>query len=317
MFVGYIITQKSLNFGNKRLDNYFPSQAIRDVYSHINMFEVLDNVSYVAYFVGKFIKKTWLQALLIIAIFLIDKSYKNFFSKDAINKEFERVYFSYLNEGRSAYTVMKRGFKLCKGDNTSPSNFFTDLSIANVKILNDKSYKNIVEFKRIIINEKPSTSLNLTSNIIENQKVKEGMRTVHLDEKYTEEQIRKKNFLDENPKNINISVYYKEGLNHKNFEENVRKFPNRIIPIKVNQKSIQDTWKGQIVFIKNLKTNSYLIFREIGGVQSHKADSRENQDKIKILVYYGIIKSKNDIREIDKDFYNLMDNLDLFDKVFI
>ena len=68
-----------------------------------------------------------------------------------------------------------------------------------------------------------------------------------------------------------IIIYCQDGINQKTFEENIKKFNNKIIGKKISCSEIfdKDSDKGQMWIIKDTKTKALFIVGEDGGEQSH------------------------------------------------
>jgi hypothetical protein len=276
-----------------------------------------DNIAYLVFFISKIIKRIWIQFLILFLFFIADKLYKNYFSNNAYNKEFERYYTTIATDKPILYNILKYQFNNFIGDTIIPAQFFTEIAENNLLVYKNQQYTNDIKFIRIIINERPSTSLQLSfdndgDGIKNNLIILNNINSKDKNERFILERKRAKLFLKDNPNTKTISIYYNEPINKYNLEINLKQFPNQIILKKVIQEQIQDNWKGQIIIIKLLKTKSYLIFREGNGEQSHRL---LNSKKEKRLFYYGIITNLEQLKYIDNNFYNCLDIFNLLKKI--
>ena len=255
---------------------------------------------YIVFIIGKLVKNSILQVVIVIVIFLFCNFFIFFLSKDAINRNFEKNYYKLASKDGIVKSVIDRGHLTFYGDTPIPSLFFTEIAKANIDML--EKYKKDVKFVRLTINHKPSTSLQIGEDINENNLILQNTNSKDKELRTFLEYQRRDMFLVKNPQTVNIPIYWEEPISKKNFTQNVKDYPKQIIPIHIRQELVKDNWKGQVIFVQSMKTGYTLIFREMNGDQSQHL---LNSKKTKFLMYYAV-NSIKELQSIDNELYQLI-----------
>lgn len=259
-----------------------------------------DYIVYIVFVIGKVIKNSMLQVILIASIFIFFNVLIFVFSDNAKNKKFEKDYYNMLSQDSITKSVINKKQLTFYGDTTVPAVFFTEIAKANLKML--KKYKHNVKFVRLTINHKPSTSLQIGENIEENNLILQNTNSKDKEYRTFLEYERRNMFLVQNPQTINVPIFYEPPLSKKNFIDNIKQYPKQIIPILTKEKLIKNNWRGQVIFVQLTQTGHTLVFRETNGDQ---AQNLLNSKKTKFLLYYTI-NSMQELQLIDNELYKLM-----------
>lgn len=255
---------------------------------------------YIVFIIGKLVKNSILQVVIVIVIFLFCNFFIFFLSKDAINRNFEKNYYKLASKDGIVKSVIDRGHLTFYGDTPIPSLFFTEIAKVNLEMF--AKYKKNVKFIRLTINHKPSTSLQIGNDIDENNLILKNTNSKDKELRTFLEYQRRDMFLVQNPQTVNIPIYWEKPISEKNFVENIKQYPKQIIPIYTKQELIKDNWKGQVIFVQHVKTGRTLIFREMNGDQ---AQHLLNSKKTKFLLHCAVSSIK-ELQSVDNELYQLI-----------
>lgn len=277
---------------------------------------ITEYIAFIIFLITKMISKPKLQVSAIFGMFFVFTLYKNVLSKKAIEKTFVEDYMSLVEENSILKNVMQYGLYAFSGDDIEATNFFIQIGLANNKIAKMPKYKDKIKIYQFVINDKPSNPYQL-NGIYENDiNIKNSISSKtqeQVDRRFATMITRRELYLDSDLDTKCISIYCQEGVNHHTFLENIIKYNGKLIGKQVKCESIRKENKGQVIIVKLLKTNSFLMFREIGGDQAHKVG---NSNHLKLLVFDNLNKklfhNKNDLRKHDDKLYNLMEEFKLF-----
>ncbi len=250
-------------------------------------------------------------ALIILFMFLF--IYSKYYSTSARNKKFENDFISY--SGDILLQVIKQKIFTFQNDDIRATIFFEQIILA-VKNITKKYGKENVSVYQFVINEKPSNPYQLNNDIENNDIIFNNIssKDLHLKQYRSESMIRRKMLLDYDINLKAFSIYAKDGLRQQTFNDNVKKYKNKLFGKKIHIdkiSGINENRRGQIFIIKYNKTGHFMIFREIGGAQAHNVATL-NHSKNLTFIPIENLKNANDIANNDYGLYSLMQEFDLF-----
>lgn len=256
----------------------------------------------------------YLSFIILISYFF----YENFLSIKRQNEKFFNRFYTLVEKNLILDRVIHERFYKFTGDDIEASNFFVQIGDIARQIA--IKYHNQYEIYQIVINEKPSGVFQINGDekndkniyntfISKSEKIKNQRFSTTLRRKFNTDIIL------QNSASKAISVYCKEGVNQDTFEENIKKFNNKMIGIKVNCEELSNQEnRGQIWIIKDKKTKAFLMFRESAGEQAHDVGTRKSN---KYLIYDGFFKNKSEFAKYQKgEVVALLNKLNIYNKIF-
>lgn len=282
---------------------------------------ISDFASFCFYIMVVLFKRRAIQICVLLFGLIVYILYNYYYSVKAQNRMFLDKYISTLNAKDILHNVMHSGIYGFTGDNIEATNFFLQIGWANINMFNNILYKNQIAVYQFVINDKPSNPYQLNGEYANDSKIKNAIASQSETQKelrFTTMQERKRLYLD-NDFNIKAwSIYCKDGINHNTFLENVKKYNGKLNAMQVNCLDINDKTRGQIIIVKNIKTNSFFILREIAGDQAHNL---HNSTHYKFLVFDNLngmlFKTRSDIAKHDMSLYYIFNLFNIFEKIGI
>ncbi len=269
----------------------------------------------------------------ILCLFSLVLFYDNFGSSYMKNKKFIQFVENEFNKDKSIpfYDIMDNNMQHYSGESqlVDIAKFFTQLTRIDLKIY--KEYKKNVLIWQVVINDMPSYVYQLSNDVENNNNIKNKTDSM-VDKNETENGFallmqRKQNF-DKNPIMKHISIYWKDGLNQKTFENNVKnsngvnatlnntinkiinKNSGKITGIRLTKKQqqqlIPDSLRGQFTIMKH-KSGVILLFIESNGEQERLKKTTKN----KTLRFYKFY-NKDQIKGFT-DLYKLLNITGILD----
>ena len=249
-----------------------------------------------------------LKIISLLSLFIFLYIFGKYYSTKAVNEKFQRDFINYMGGNIQRVTSFQ-------GDDIKATEFFERIIFAVIKISKQYGKENVAIYQ-FVINEKPSNPYQLNGEkendivIFNNISTKDAT----LKQKRADSMIRRKALLDADVDLKAFSIYYNDGVQHKTFQDNIKKYQNKLFGKKVSpvkMSGINMNRRGQVFIIKFKKTGHFMVFREIGGAQAHNVAFLNNT---KTLTYFPIENGSNveDIRKYDDGLYSLMQEFDLF-----
>lgn len=272
------------------------------------------------------IKNKFVQFISILLLFIICYMSTNYWSKKSQNQKFKQFVQEKLETDKTEMSyVMQNGVINFKGTDDI-AKFFTHLMEVNFMIYEE--YNDKVKIWQVVINEMPSYVYQLNGNEENDKNIQEKTDSMVTSNNkpvgYQYLKSRKENF-DKNPIIKALSIYWKNGINQKAFEDNIintggfnseinidnnKSFGTNLLNNKgkinglklKNSEMIPEHLYGQFIIMKK-NTGAILIFKESGGEQKRATDITNKNKQLQF--YYT--DNKHNILYFDKDLYKIID----------
>jgi len=274
------------------------------------------------------IKNKFIQFVLILSFFIICYMSTNYWSKKSQNQKFKEFVQEKLEYDKQPMSyIMQHGVINFNGEDSliEIALFFTHLMEVNLDIYAE--YKNKVKIWQVVVNEMPSYVYQLNGETINDANIKKTdsmVKVINRDVGFDLLKDRRYKF-DINPIVRHLSIYWKDGVNQKTFEQNIQNTngvhftlninnnknsfkkelsytKGKINGLKINNPQIiEKHLYGQFTVMKK-DTGAILVFKESYGEQYRK----NNTTTINKHLQFFYCENKHDIIKFDKKLYELM-----------